>query len=294
MKIRLALSNAIITLVALLGFGMVRVPLQEHILTQEEAAGLIEKPLDLPAADYLEQQLTMVSLGGLRSLVAAVLNMDAFDCFTRGDWTNLERRYNQIVALAPQTDFYWDNGAWHLGCNAASAALDNKMYSDLEQREEFRNYIRKGRQFLEKGVLANPDSYFLYSALGNMYSDTFRQPDFEKAAAAYHRAVELGGSGRSARNEFYALCRVPSRAKEALELGRELFKNPNYRSPSLVCNIFALENRLNVPEAERIPFHELFPTDEIARDLLQSHLQNSLRYPCDGFRQALEKLNKKQ
>ncbi len=273
---------------------MARAPLQEQILAQEKAAGLIEEPLNLPAADCLEQQLSMVCLGGLRSLVAAVLNMDAFDCFVRGDWTNLERRYNQIVALAPHTDFYWDNGAWHLGCNAASSALDNKMYSDLEQREEFRNYIRKGRQFLEKGVQANPDSYFLYSALGNMYSDIYRLPDFEKAAAAYHRAVELGGSGRSARNEFYALCRVPSKAKEALSLGRELFSNPKLRSPSLVCNIFALENRLNIPEAQRIPFRELFPTDDVARQLLQSHMQNSLRYPSDGFRQALEKLDKKQ
>ena len=35
----------------------------------------------------------------------------------------------------------------------------------------------------------NPNSWYLQSLLGNMYSDTYRQPDFEKAAEAYRRCV---------------------------------------------------------------------------------------------------------
>ena len=94
----------------------------------------------------------------------------------------------------------------------------------------------------------------------------------------------------TARKEFYALVRVPSKSREALELGRELFKDPRNRTPSLVSNIFVLENRLKVPEKDRVPFRELFPTDEIARDLMSSHLANSLKYPVDGLREALEAL----
>ena len=123
-----------------------------------------------------------------------------------------------------------------------------------------------------------------------MYSDTYRQPDFEKAAEAYRKARDLGAPPLTARKEFYALVRVPSKSGEALELGRELFKDPRNRTPSLVSNIFVLENRLNIPEKERIPFRELFPTDEIARDLMTSHLANSLKYPVDGLREALESL----
>ena len=108
------LKNTVIFIIALLGFGMIRLPLQERILEQEKNAGLLEEPVNLSSSDYLEQQLAMVSLGGLRSLVAAVLSMEAFDCFLISDWTNLERRYNQITALAPHSDFYWDNGSWHL------------------------------------------------------------------------------------------------------------------------------------------------------------------------------------
>ena len=262
------LKNTVIFIIALLGFGMIRLPLQERILEQEKNAGLLEEPVNLSSSDYLEQQLAMVSLGGLRSLVAAVLSMEAFDCFLISDWTNLERRYNQITALAPHSDFYWDNGSWHLGNNASSSYLDNKRLSPLERREGFRKYIQKGRDFLQKGIKANPGSWYLYSLLGNMYSDTYRQPDFEKAAEVYRKARELGAPALTARKEFYALARVPSKSREALKLGKELIKDPRNRVPSLVTNIFVLENRLHVPEKDRIPFRELYPTDEIARDMM--------------------------
>ena len=117
------LKNIVIFIIALLGFGMIRLPLQERILEQEKNAGLLEEPVNLSSSDYLEQQLAMVSLGGLRSLVAAVLSMEAFDCFLISDWTNLERRYNQITALAPHSDFYWDNGSWHLGSKRAARPI---------------------------------------------------------------------------------------------------------------------------------------------------------------------------
>ena len=164
------LKTIVIFIIALLGFGMIRLPLQNHILEQEKAEGLLDNPVELSSSDYLEQQLAMVSLGGLRSLVAAVLSMEAFDCFLISDWANLERRYNQVTSLAPHSDFYWDNGSWHLGNNASSSYLDNKRLSPMERREGFRKYIQKGRRFLEKGINANPDSWYLQSLLGNMYT----------------------------------------------------------------------------------------------------------------------------
>ena len=199
----------------------------------------------------------MVSLGGLRSLVA-VLSMEAFDCFLISDSANLERRYNQ-VPLAPHSDFYWDNGSWHLGNNPSSSYLDNKRLSPMERREGFRKYIQKGRRFLEKGINANPDSWYLQSLLGNMYS-AHRQPDFEKAAEAYRKARDLGAPPLTARKKIYALVRVPSKSREALELGRELFKDPRNRTPSLVSNIFVLENRLNIPRKRNAsPSENCFP-----------------------------------
>ncbi len=105
MKIPTALKNGFIVIFAVAGFGMVRMPLQESILEQEKSAGLIEEALDLPASEALEQQFSMVALGGLRSLVAAILIMDAVEWFLKADWTNLERRYCEIVALEADWDF---------------------------------------------------------------------------------------------------------------------------------------------------------------------------------------------
>lgn len=226
------LKNIVIFIIALLGFGMIRLPLQERILEQEKNAGLLEEPVSLSSSDYLEQQLAMVSLGGLRSLVAAVLSMEAFDCFLVSDWANLERRYNQITALAPHSDFYWDNGSWHLGNNASSSYLDNKRLSPLERREGFRKYIQKGRDFLQKGIKANPGNWYLYSLLGNMYSDTYRHPDFEKAAEAYRKARELRAPALTARKEFYALTRVPSNPEKRWNWEKNCSKTPTTAFPA--------------------------------------------------------------
>lgn len=138
------LKTIVIFIIALLGFGMIRLTLQNHILEQEKAEGLLDNPVELSSSDYLEQQLAMVSLGGLRSLVAAVLSMEAFDCFLISDWANLERRYNQVTSLAPHSDFYWDNGSWHLGNNASSSYLDNKRLSPMERGKASANTFKRG------------------------------------------------------------------------------------------------------------------------------------------------------
>ena len=41
------LKNTVIFIIALLGFGMIRLPLQERILEQEKNAGLLEEPVNL-------------------------------------------------------------------------------------------------------------------------------------------------------------------------------------------------------------------------------------------------------
>ena len=251
------LKNTVIFIIALLGFGMIRLPLQERILEQEKNAGLLEEPVNLSSSDYLEQQLAMVSLGGLRSLVAAVLSMEAFDCFLISDWTNLERRYNQITALAPHSDFYWDNGSWHLGNNASSSYLDNKRLSPLERREGFRKYIQKGRDFLQKGIKANPGSWYLYSLLGNMYSDTYRQPDFEKAAKSTGKP-ENWALQPSRRARSFTPWPRPLKSREALKLGKELFKDPATAfpawSPTFSCwkTVCMFRKRTGFPSANFI------------------------------------------
>lgn len=42
------LKTIVIFIIALLGFGMIRLPLQNHILEQEKAEGLLDNPVELP------------------------------------------------------------------------------------------------------------------------------------------------------------------------------------------------------------------------------------------------------
>ena len=49
------LKTIVIFIIALLGFGMIRLPLQNRILEQEKAAGLLDDPVELSSSDYLEQ-----------------------------------------------------------------------------------------------------------------------------------------------------------------------------------------------------------------------------------------------
>lgn len=284
------IKTLLITLLCWLTFGIILLPWERHIVMEEKVAHLLIPPPPEGTADALEQQLSIVSLGGLRSLVAAFLNIEAFDAFRTKNWVQLERRYRQIVTLAPHNPYYWDIGSWHLAYNAASSTKEDKKLSRAEQRKGHKDYIARGKSFLQQGIDNNPDDWLLYSKLGNMLSDPLRYPDYSAAAQAYQKSRQLGGSDIIARQEFYTRSRIPDQSAQAWQLGKKLFQEPENRQPSLVSTLFALQNKLNLPEAQRIPFHQLFPSDSLAIRYLRLQLKNGLGYPIDGVRAKLDEL----
>lgn len=284
------LKTLLIAILSILAFGIVRTPWEHNIVMEEKQASLLIPPPPADSPDSLEQQLSFVSLGGLRSLVAALLSVDAFESFRSRNWPTLEKRYRQIVSLSPHSTYYWDTGAWHLAYNAASGIKEDKSLPSIERRKGYKDYINRGKSFLKQGVAANPKDWKLQSQLANMLSDPLRYPDYEKAADAYHLARQLGAPAIVSRQEFYTRSKILEQALQAWKLGRELFQNPDNRQPSLVSTLFALENRLHLPEKERIPFHELFPSDALAIRYLRLQMGNSLGYPIDGVRAKLDQL----
>ncbi|MFR1411026.1 MAG: hypothetical protein ACLSUW_01075 [Akkermansia sp.] len=54
------LKTIVIFIIALLDFGMIRLPLESYSGTGE-GGGLLDNPVELSSSDYLEQQLAMVS-----------------------------------------------------------------------------------------------------------------------------------------------------------------------------------------------------------------------------------------
>lgn len=284
------LRSLLILTLASLGMGVLSAPLCKYILAEEIKSELL--PPQLNKEDFT-QQLAVVTLGGLRSLSAAILSIDAFESFLTGDWATLEHRYNQIFTLVPHRIYYWDSASWHLAYNAAAAQTDNTKLSPQEQRFKFLQYIEKGKNVLRRGIEKNPKSWILYSRLGALEADRYRRPNYEAAAAAFKEATRLGAPPITSRQEFYALAQIPARSKEAWELGRKLFEeNKDNRVPSLICSLYALENRLNIPDNERIPFDKLFRNKEDAARLFRLQLQSDRSLPSEGLQEFLDQLKR--
>lgn len=252
----------------------------------EQAAGL---SLPLPPSgsssggDSLAEQLSFFTLGGLRSLAAEILTLDATTAWIERDWPRAERRWSMITTLCPLRPNYWINAARDMATNAASHAAHDSTLSPPEREALTRSYIARGERFLLDGIAHNPDSALLFMHLGDLYADLNRRPNFAQAAAAYHRAVRLGASPLYRRLEFYNLCRIRGREHEAWQLGRELFRSPSQRVPSLLCLLYVLQHKISVPADEALTPVQLFGSAEKASHHLRQFRHNTLRFPINGI-----------
>ena len=55
------------------------------VFSQQQASGLQPPPVHIDRSDALSQQLGFFTLGGLRSLVAEILTLDATDAWSKHD-----------------------------------------------------------------------------------------------------------------------------------------------------------------------------------------------------------------
>lgn len=279
--------------VAFLLFGFLMKWWTRQIAREETNRGLLTEIAAVPGNDTLARQLSLLGLGGLRSLSAEILGLDAVQAWSARDWNTLETRYHQMTTLCPLQTSYWVTGARHMAYNAAGDALSDDSLPSWEKARLARGWFHKGIRFLREGISFNPKSPLLHARIGDFLSDMNRRPDFAASAAAYRRAVELGASDLYSRMEFYALCRIPGKEWEAWRLGCALFLAERHRQPSLLCCLFALQNRLDLPEEQRFSIPALFGNEERALRLLAPYLHNSLRYPTDGVAAEIAALKKR-
>lgn len=285
----------VVLAVALLAAGALRSTWESQLTQEFRASGLLDKPVKLDTRDKIGQTSAVVAFGGLRTLVATFLNLRATTFFSEQRWSELGDTYDTIVDLAPHTSYYWENGSWHLTNNAASYYEYDSTLPALRRKEMSREYVARGRAFLERGIRNNPDEPNLYFALGRLLEDPYRKIyDYSGAADAFKAAV---GSGKMLpfvrRREFGALARAKGREKEALKMGRELYAQPSNRVPTVLCLMFVLEHRENpsIPPLERAV--SMFGTaDRAYRELSLYWMRGRERYPLDGVAAALQGLEK--
>ena len=292
----------LIVLIALLGFGALRMPFEAGLSRELREAKLLPEKVSIDTRDRIGQTGSAVALGGLRTLVATFLNLRAFTFYTRDNWTKVAETFDVIVDLAPKTVYYWDSGAWNQYGNAASYYLNRSNLPGLRRREAWRQSIQRGRQFLERGIRNNPDSADLNASLGTLLMSPFkvqafpsRSQTFLDAADAYQRAIDTGrAKGFTRRSYVYALSRVPGKEGETLAKIRELYdESPKNRAPTLVILMFVLEAHQNPSMDLTKRALELFGTPERAYESLSIHwTRTSEGYPVYGIAETLQSLEK--
>jgi hypothetical protein len=272
--------------------GIVRMPIERSLTNDLRANGLLSKPLNIETRKKVGQGFWAVSLGGLRTLVATVLNLRAFTFFENQRWIQLADTYETIVQLAPNTDYYWDTGSWHMAYNAAAYYQTSSDLPELRRRAEWKQWIEKGTVFLEEGTKQNPDSWYLWSRLGWIYSDPNKLIDYEKSANAYLKSVKAGNALPYVRNGVaYSLARVPGREGEALDMIRELRKERRGRVPTMNCLYFTLEHRANPSKDTYQLALDIFDDEQDAYDQLAAYyLEIRKNFPEDGVAEILKKL----
>lgn len=283
--------------VALLAFGVARMPYEQALGSSLRDAGLFPPALQIGTRDKIGQTCSAVALGGLRTLVATFLNLRAFTYFTEQRWQDVEETFNTIVDLAPRTRYYWETGSWHMAYNAASYYINDSKLPPLRRREAWRMSILKGRAFLERGIRNNPDDWSLLASLGFLLSDSNKYPAFRDknatfaaAADAYRKADASGNAlGYVKRSAFYALARVDGREAEALIEARMLYAQGKINhTPTLKALLFVFQAWEN-PQMDLLASAvEIFGTPENAYEILSMHWRRTREgFPVYGVSQAI-------
>ena len=277
--------KAVILLLALAGFGALRLPVEQRVTRSLTGHGLLPERLALGTREKLGQTGAVVALGGLRTLIAALLNLRAYGFFEQQDWFRLEDTFHTIVTLAPRSIYYWDTGAWHLAYNAASyyqseGAPDTPA---LRRRHLWRDAIQRGIALLERGIRNNPDSWVLPYRLGRLHDDPLKLTNHPEAARWFEYAIARGAPPYARRALLWSIARIPGRERETLAYARQLFADEANRVPTLRCVLFAAESRADParrPDRRRLrqPPAGVEPAPRLLRPLAQG--------PAPGRRRA--------
>ena len=243
-----------IAILFLVLFGAAKMPIEQRLDAEQKAAHLRKATLDLSLRERVGQMGFLAALSGFRSPLAAILWIEAHNAWEKTEWGRMAGLFDTVTTLQPRSNTYWDLAAWHMAYNASVAAReDKKQPSEALRIRNERQYIKLGRDILERGIRNNPDSSFLQERLGVILRDKLN--DHPGAAEAFLKASQLPNSPPYvARMAGYEMSKSPGREAEAYKLLKALYeKGPDERKPTLITTLKELEKKLDVPEPERIP-----------------------------------------
>ncbi len=242
---------------ALVLFGLVRLPLERGLQRAQQTASLRAESATLGLRDRLGQLSYVAALSGFRSLVAAFLWIDAHTAWEQTAWGRMAGLFRTVTELQPRSLVYWDMSSWHMAWNAAVAARENpKEPSEFLRQRAEREYHRLGREFLEQGIVNNPNSSVLQERLGTLLRDKFA--DHAGAADAFTKSASMEGAlPYVKRLAAYELAAIEGREREAYQRLRSIYDlGESERLPRVVALLQELETKLDIPATDRTEPHQ--------------------------------------
>src|SRR6266567_4771411 len=244
----------LVALAILVAVGGIKLPIEHDLATlhrQEHFRG-VEFNLDL--REKLGQLGFVAALSGFRAIVADALFIQAHAAWENTQWGRMLFLFRQITTLQPRVLLFWDTAAWHMAWNASVAATNdtNQPRQALRVKAQ-REYFALGKDFLERGIKNNPDRPELYEALARLYKEKYK--DHEHASEFFAKAAALPGAPSfNKRFSAYELSYCEGREREAFERLHQLYdEGKKERLPTLITRLKFLENKLDMPQDQRIP-----------------------------------------
>lgn len=234
-------------------FGASVLPLQSSLQREAEAAHFHKTTLTINLRERIGQAGFLAALSGFRSPLAALLWIQAHTAWENTEWGRMAGLFETVTALQPRSLTYWDMASWHMAWNASIAALQNeKQPSEALRIRAQRAYIQLGRDFLERGILNNPDRAQLYVQLGVLLRD--KMEDHCAAAEAFLKASKFPDApSYTARFAGYEMAKCPGREREAYDYLRKLYdEGEKQRLPSLINLLRKMESKLEIPAPDRV------------------------------------------
>ncbi len=240
-------------MVIIFGFGAAKFSFEERLAREHEAAFFKGAKLNLELRQEIGQLAFVAALSGFRAPVADALWIQAHTAWENTEWGRLTLLLNNVVMLQPQSKMFWDTAAWHMAWNASVAAFNNpdQKRKALRVRAQ-REYVDLGKNFVERGIQNNPDSYELYQRLGFLQRDKYKDPC--AAAEAFRKASELENApAYLKRFAAYETARCPQTQRQGYRMLRDLYlRGKEDRLPTLLRLLGELEEKLNVPKEQRV------------------------------------------
>ena len=241
-------------LAILVALGALKLPIERDLaaLHRHEHFRGVEFNLDL--REKLGQLGFISALSGFRAIVADALFIQAHVAWERTEWGRILLLFRHITTLQPRVLLFWDTAAWHMAWNASVAAMNDRTQPRLALRVKAqREYFALGKDFLERGIQNNPDRPQLYEALARLYKEKYK--DHERASEYYAKAAALPDAATFDRRfSAYELSYCEGREWEAYERLRGLYdEGEQERLPTLITRLRFLEDKLKIPQDQRIP-----------------------------------------